>query len=608
MSEYSREKIKLRMLRRIAMLWDISDIEYVDPVVRLLIEAMAEEIFVLAGEISNLDDRLLSKLSASMTPVTSLTARPAHAVLGVTPTEPAVTMGRNTFFEYKESRLLRKYNLESIRFTPVVPFELVKANIRFINVEDKLYKYNGECRKSFVGYAQEHGGSLNSCVCVGIEVSPEISSLKKLSFYFDFLNVGDKGQYLELLPYTQWSISGKSIACKQGISRPDTTTKNGYSKEQQDVILSDLLAIYDKHYVTLEEVGTNGMKNYPDDWSKHYPAEVLSHCVQPLLWIKITFPSSVPGDILEHLRIAINVFPVMNMSKRTAVRKMTDVSMYMPLDTGRNESFIEIESVKDSSGKVYDLLSPGDGRGEVKTRGTYSLRQGGVERYSDTNDAKSAILRLTDIIRDRNMFSSSKAEVEFQQMVNDILVSIDKISNAVNTLEPTAEPRSYILVDKANPGESLIVDYWVTNGDVINNFKPIVPLVPDYQYSAALEEKIHFLTPVQGGVAAPAIDKIKDIHRYMLTSHDRIFTKCDILNFCKTEYGQYIDAVEIKPGVAISKKLRQGLIKTIDVYMKVKETRMSEVGLAEENLKSELLWMLEKRSPEHFNYRIFITK
>lgn len=467
MSEYSREKIKLRMLKRIAMLWDISDIEHVDPVVRLLIEAMAEEIFILAGEISNLDDRLLSKLSASMTPVTSLTARPAHAVLGVTPTEPVVTVGRDTFFEYKESRLLRKYNLESIRFTPVVPFELVKANIRFINIEDKLYKYNEECRKNFIGYAQEHGGSLNSCVWVGIEVAPEISVLKNLSFYFDFLNVGDKGYYLELLPYTQWSVSGKSIACKQGISRPVTPTKNGYSKEQRDVILSDLFAIYDKHYVTLEEVETKGMKNYSDDWSKYYPAEVLSHCAKPLLWIKITFPSSVPGDILEHLRIAINVFPVVNMSKRTAVRKMTDVSVYMPLETGRNESFIEIESVKDSSGKVYDLLSPGDCRGEEKARGTYSLRQGGVERYSDTNDAKSAILRLTDIIRDRNMFSSSKAEVEFQQMVNDILVSIDKISNAVSSLERTAEPRSYILVEKASPGESLIVDYWVTNGDEI---------------------------------------------------------------------------------------------------------------------------------------------
>lgn len=605
MSEYSREKIKLRMLKRIAMIWDISDIEHVDPVVRLLIEAMAEEIFILAGEISNLDDRLLSKLSVSMTPVPYLTARPAHAILSAYPTDATVTIDRDTFFEYKESRLLRRYNLSSICFTPIVPFELVKAKIRFVNVEDRLYKYSEGCRKSIAGYVQEHDEKLNNIVWLGIEVSPEIASLKSFSFYFDFLNVEGKRQYLQSLPYTQWSVSGKEVPFEQGLGGANTSGKPSYCKEQTEIVLSDLHTIYDSHYVTLKDVSVDARENYPKDWERFYQEDVLAQFTEPLLWIKITFPPSVPGDILDHLRIGINLFPVANMSKRTTVQQMTDVSMFMPLDTGRNECFIEVESVTDSSGKVYDLLSSGDYQESDKKRGTYSLRQGGVEQYSKTNDAKSAILRLADIIRDRNMFSNSKAEAEFQQMVNDILASTDKISNAIEALEKTTEVKSYIIVDKGAPGESLIADYWVTNGDVINNFKPTVSLTPEHHYSAALEENIYFLTAVQGGASPPSIERIKDVHRYMLTTYDRIFTKHDILNYCRAEYGQYIKDIEIKSGAAIGRRPCQGLIKTIDIHIVIVGTRI--LGLSNEDFKSELQCKLEKRSPESFNYRIFIN-
>ena len=55
MNDNTREKIKLRMLRRIAQLWDIEQPEYLDPIVKLLTEAMSEEIFALSGELNELD-------------------------------------------------------------------------------------------------------------------------------------------------------------------------------------------------------------------------------------------------------------------------------------------------------------------------------------------------------------------------------------------------------------------------------------------------------------------------------------------------------------------------------------------------------------------------
>lgn len=589
MNEYSREKIKLRMLRRIASLWDISDVEHVDPVVKLLIEAMAEEVFMLAGEVSDLDDRMMAKLSVSMTPVTYLTARPAHAILSAMPTDTTVQIDSDTIFEYKESRLLRKYNLNSIFFTPVAPFELIRARVSLLTIGNRLYKCNRECRKSLIALAEKEDEYFRNTVWIGLGPSPEITGKHNLSFYLDFVNVEDDAQYLRLLPYTCWTIDGKEVELKQGLS-----------KEAQD---TDWRSLYDMHYVTLQDAAMDNRKKYPDEWELYYSKEALAGCSSPLLWIKVAFPDSIPGDVLDQLKVGINMFPVANISKRTMTRKMTDVSMFMPLNTGKNECFVRMDSVKDSSGRVYEPLSE-DAGGATSGKGIYSLRRGGVETYSHTNDSKSAILRLADIITDRHMFSHNKTEAELEQMVDKVLVLTDRISNIVNDLNGETDSKSYIVVDRTNPGETLIADYWVTNGEVINNFKPIVPLYAN-GHSAALEEGIYFLTPVRGGSAPPSIDRVKDLHRYMLTSHDRIFTKHDIVNFCKAEYGRDIEDIEVKPGVAIGLKPRQGVVKTIDVYIKRASARYSD--LSEEELKTGLACKLEKRSPDSFNYRIFIT-
>ncbi|MCC8171291.1 MAG: type VI secretion system baseplate subunit TssF [Parabacteroides sp.] len=608
MNDYTREKIKLRMLKRIALLWDISDIEHIDPVIKLLIEALAEEIFRLSGELSELDDRLLSKLAASMTPVSHLTARPAHGIVSAMPVESTVTVDRNTSLECKDPKAQRKYNLTNIRFTPIVPFQLVKAKIRLIQVEDKLYSYDQESRKNILFYTQHRDEGLNNTAWVGIDLSAEITHFDNLSLYFDFMNVEDKHKYLRLLSYLEVSIAGEKTAFQTGLKKEaeKETGKQDYLKKQTDIIFSDLQALYDTHYITLEKATTAIRENYPAAWATYYPEEVLNRLDTPLLWIRISFPPAIPSEILEYLRIGINLFPVANISKRTVSQPMTDVSLFMPLETIKNEFFVEIESVKDSSGKLYELLSSDNYVDKNKATGTYSLRRGGVEQYSNTNDVKSTVIRLADIIRDRTMLSNSKAQASFNQLINDILVATDKITNITETLPDTCEIKSYIIVDRSNPGETLMADYWITNGKKINNFKSSDPLSISASYAGAIETDIHFVTPVLGGTAVPSLGKIQDMHRYMLTTHDKLFTTPDIFNFCQAEYGNYIDHIEIKAGAAIGTKPYQGLIKTIDLHITMKKGLDTEIK--KENFHSELLCKLENRSPESFNYRIFINQ
>lgn len=604
MEKYSREKIKQRMLKRIALLWDIPDIEHVDPIVRLLIESMAEEIFAISSQIGQMDDRLLSKLSMSMTPIKHLAARPAHAILSVEPIEEILTIDSEMVFFSKETKLLRKYDIKTIDFTPIAPFTLVKADVAFINISGQLYKNVNKHRKSAMAYADLVDEALNNNVWIGIDVDSNINKVDRLSLYFDFINIPDRYKYLQLLQHTSWSLCGKQLRAISGITKAKAEIDNCYLQTEISTMLSDLRALYDNHYMTICDVETAHKEPFPQDLASYYSEEIKSQFTKPLLWFKASFPSTFPKEVLEGLRIGLNLFPVANLSKKRAAQTMNDVLTFLPLDTSSNEFFIEMESVKDLSGKEYEPISRQNYGSDQKTTGIYSIRRGGVERFGDTNDAKSAITRLVDIIRDRTLFSYSKAEDDFNKSVSDIFTSLNKISNAMHSLGGRIDDKTYLLVDKSNQGETLQADYWVTNGAHVNDFTPEVPLSVNLN-SAALSDQIHFLTPVRGGVNPADIDRIRDIHRYMLTSQDRIFTKHDIINFCKAELAEYLENVEVKGGSAISLEPNKGVIKTIDVVLSLKKNLSVEFLLEES--KIHLQSKLEQRSPESFNYRLFIN-
>lgn len=605
MDDYSREQIRRRMLKRVSMLWDIPDIEHVDSLVKLMVEAMAEEIFMLAGEVGDLDERLLSKLTACMTPAIALTARPAHAILRATPVDPTESIGYETVFEYKESKLLRKYNLNRLCFTPIAPFELVKARIGFINIGGRLYEYGEGNRKSPVGAPVKQTPSFNNVVWLGIDADPGIHRLDNVSFYLDFTNVEDKYRYIQMLPYTRWTLRDKELEIRAGLRREQTGDNGDYvfNKDAVNQVFADLQTHYDPYYITVTEITVEQPENAPAEWAGSYSEQTLSRLSTPLLWIKIRFPDSVPFEILEYLQAGINLFPVANMSRRRLSQKMTDLSVFTLLDTDTNECFMEVESVRDSLGKVYEALPSEDIPAGSLSRGTYSIRMGGIEQYSHTTETESTLLRLTDIVRDRHLFSNGRADSEFNQMVNNMVALNEQLVHAVKALPRKTEPRYYIVIDKGAPGETLFVDYWVTAGDVINGFKPSVLLTAS-ENATAFEEAVYFYTPLRGGGRSPSTEKIRDVHRYMLSSRDRIVTESDILNFCQAEYGEYINKIKVRPGAGVGVNPRQGLVRTKDIYIGINTERAC--GLSEENFKLDLLCKLQKRSPEIFNYRIFI--
>ena len=78
---FTKESIKARMFKQAATLYDIRNIDGIDPLIRLLIEALSGEIFKLSGDMHAIESRLLEKVASALTPHTALVANPPMLLL-----------------------------------------------------------------------------------------------------------------------------------------------------------------------------------------------------------------------------------------------------------------------------------------------------------------------------------------------------------------------------------------------------------------------------------------------------------------------------------------------------------------------------------------------
>lgn len=92
--------------------------------------------------------------------------------------------------------------------------------------------------------------------------------------------------------------------------------------------------------------------------------------------------------------------------------------------------------------------------------------------------------------------------------------------------------------------------------------------------------------------------------RNILISRGAIYSVEDITSFCMAQYGHLIDQVNIKNGCSVGQNPGEGLVKTIDVHLKLKQALPDHEA---EELSYNLLTSLKAKAPEDFNFRLFVA-
>ena len=104
--------------------WGIKKVENLDPLVKLLLEALSSELFGLSHEIEDSHNRMLDKIANMLTPDTLVHVHPAHGICHALPNDTAkAEITRDTGFfanlSFGKDRQKGKLSLKSLFTVPL---------------------------------------------------------------------------------------------------------------------------------------------------------------------------------------------------------------------------------------------------------------------------------------------------------------------------------------------------------------------------------------------------------------------------------------------------------------------------------------------------------
>lgn len=601
--KYNKESIKDRMIWTAMKFWGLEKSENLDPLVRLLIEALSSEIYTISDDMKNIEIRLLDKLAEVLIPSARTMALPAHAILYMQPLEPEYTLTTESTFYHDEFLFNMKQRVRNLNFTPVCDVQLKKGKLSHIICNGTCFSINTQLEKSPIAHSfmPNTAGSL----WIALDMDSHVYSLKDLSFYIDFPNTNNQIEYAQFLQFTSWTLNGHPLTTVSGINPIKIENENLLwgVLDQYNILRMldrDIYNLYRSKFVTIVEDIHFSLINYPEELAEwiNRSAVLQQEFGSARLWLHIQFPPRFLPGIIEDITVCINAVPVSQKSLRTTNTELSEFVNIVPLPTKENEYFLSVQSVRDMHGHQYLELSDKNSLDQ----GTYSVRNGGCERF-DSRDAKDYLTRLVDLLDEETAIFSSALKDKITGMVEEMLHLINRMKATVSDMESNRDMLHYLIMDCYNLPETITAAYWSTYGDLANGIRSGISLTPSL--GTEIDPRTTFLLTATRGGRQP-LSSLERINQFKntLMSRNRIVTTEDIIDFCLTEFPGIISNAEVKRGIAISNCLHGGLVRTIDVQITLVSLSVENINI--EDLHWELTARLKERSPETYNYRIII--
>lgn len=131
MTQGKKEEIQENMIRSALHFWNIKNVENLDPLVRLLIEGLSEQLYVLSGEMYDMENRVIQRICEVLLPESVSKAKPSHAIAYIAPQWNDTKTNLEMRFLVKNS-FLNNDARQEYSFFPVANIPLYQANIKKI--------------------------------------------------------------------------------------------------------------------------------------------------------------------------------------------------------------------------------------------------------------------------------------------------------------------------------------------------------------------------------------------------------------------------------------------------------------------------------------------
>ncbi len=573
---YSKEVIKARMLQNATKIWGLKSVHSLDPFVVLLIDAFSAELFKVGNEVQSINSRILEKLAKMLTPSMYTYPKPAHAVAFGSP-EIATELlpGHSEFFVKKQfastAKAVSDIHLE-IPFTPVDNVQLHKLQASILLAGQTCYAMDEHQNKIPVARLPEYVLPYNKLV-LGIDVSkydaehlPELIHLYCANPTFEHLDFVYK-----LLPYVGVQCNNSSLAIAPGIQYASTEAKAGFDGIFEDFAIRTRIEDNIKNIYKHKFIELKGFRNemvadrLPEQLSFLAEKRELNSFIdgKKFLWVEFTFPPQFTTEVIEGFSMVLNAFPVYNKAWKSNQCTLDVMGNNIPLFTGHGEHYLYVEDVIDSFGRNYSEIP--FTRSEALEKGYYTVRSGGMERFSERNalDLISHVLELTrDEVSAFGVLERDKVVEALKNMTLQMKALEQKVKTSSKLV---AENINYIIVDPVGEMEHIKATYWVTHATLANNVRANTKLVQQKINYSNINKSIILLTEtVGGGEEQKGTDAIQ-AYKYALTTRDKIVSMEDIRNYCRMTLKGEMKSIEVKRGTIISDKPKEGFIRSVEI-------------------------------------------
>lgn len=599
--------------------WNIRNTEDLDPMVKLILEALSTELYNLGNDLKDTEVRLLEKIANLLAPDFLTCPNAAHTILHAVPVEVQETLPETThFYTQKKYSSRQDETLDKtvdVFFTPVDRVRLHHANVACMITGNQVTAFDESWNKQPLGHTIIGRKLDGNVLWLGVSVSEKISSPENLSFYFDWKNTPYETASFnyQLLSLGKWYINDRQIATQEGLVYASKQASELQEKNKAldhdllELMERDIKAFYNQKFVTITDTQVDlsaGQNDTVPAAIRELVQEADLKALKPnLVWIKIVFPAAMLMNSLEEVYVYTNCFPVMNRQLNDLRYRLKSGSNIIPLKTTGLYQFLSVRSLADESHQFRP--TPFRNMDEEET-GTFTLRKGGAERFDERN-AKEFISYLLELLRSESAAFSAYGNdfiaSTLREMDQRIALMQQKTKSLANT---TAEIPHYIIAKPYEKNEMVFVEYWTTLAETANAIRSGTRL-QEYQGVRLRSDTMFLLHTTTGGKSRLKPEERVNAFRYGLMTRNRIVTREDIRNLCYYELGSRVSKVMVEKGFEMSSDPRQGFLRTIDITLTAAQSeKLSEEGW--QVLLDQLKAKLQERSGMSNHYRVMLNK
>lgn len=606
----SKDEIRNRILKNAEDFWNVKDSHDFDPLVKLIIEALSNELFNVSNDVKNLENRIFDKISRILAPDHLTSSLPAHAIIHARPVEKEDFLSPYNQFAFKKNIQLEnaKTKKTDVFFSPLHTAKVLNAEIKYIATGNTLF--NVEQLSKYAVLNTLPGFSIEkNTLYIGFSGINNWMDFNKLNLFFDWKNYSVPKNTYDLLSLGKWFYKDNELTAytERFMDEPLTGSVQApfYHKQLLNLIKADVLQFYSNKFITLGDINDFNIderKEMPLVFESIFQKAGLNQIDESIKWLKVVFPAAIKQEMLNELHIYINAFPVVNKRLVQIKHRLKTMNNIIPIKTEEMDQMLAVEYLKDNKGKSYNEI-PYTNENE-KGDGSFSIRYGGTERF-DTRNAKELIDYLFELLRDEKAAFSAYGPDFLSTMLKNLEQNIALIEQkSRSTLKDIKELPSYIVLKPIDDADILFLDIWVTQAEEANHINAGSRLVV-YDNSKVNAESIFLLSQTKGGRSRLNATNRVQAYKYGLTTADRIITKADVINFCRYELGHKLKGITLAKGVILDNKPGSGFIKTTDVLIEPAENLKLNAQDWEE-LLSLTLAKLNLRSTMNIHYRILL--